>query len=267
MLPNSSRASAIASTSFGHGGHHNPHSLATASASVVGTSTTSTRFQEAASSLNRNKQFRHMGLINPQQVQINLDHDYCSSTAKMRRSRLGVTCNPNGGLIRPQPHPLRPAPPSAPVITPVTVTHTIRKPSIVVSSPTMNFRTVTSHQHQAITIRPETQQTVHHYAVRTVTATRPTAITVPIAVEVNVNQPVSPPGGASPLSSPARKDSGLESGEVSDASDHGGNPQGTPEAGRSTLYSKVPPYLTSINVANADSRSERLIACYIGNSK
>jgi hypothetical protein len=41
-------------------------------------------------------------------------------------------------------------------------------------------------------------------------------ITMPIAVEVNSNHYVA---ASSPLSSPARKDSGLESGEVSDASD------------------------------------------------
>ena len=71
---------------------------------------------------------------------------------------------------------------------------------------------------------------------------------MPIAVEVNSN------GGQnlnSPLSSPARKDSGLESGEASDTSES----QQNSTASSSDLYSKVPNYLTSVSVTNNDSRS------------
>ena len=68
---------------------------------------------------------------------------------------------------------------------------------------------------------------------------------MPIAVEVNNG------GQLSPLSSPARKDSGLESGEASDTSES----QQNSTASSSDLYSKVPNYLTSVSVSNNDSRS------------
>lgn len=68
-------------------------------------------------------------------------------------------------------------------------------------------------------------------------------ITMPIAVEVTSANSAS--NAATPLSSPARKDSGLESGEASDTS----------EQANSDLYSKVPEYLSGVSVENADSRS------------
>ena len=71
---------------------------------------------------------------------------------------------------------------------------------------------------------------------------------MPIAVEVTTGY--NP--GASPLSSPARKDSGLESGEASDTSE---SQHATSNNGSSDLYSKVPNYLTSVSVSNSDSRS------------
>merc|ERR1719461_436452 len=58
---------------------------------------------------------------------------------------------------------------------------------------------------------------------------------------------------SSPLSSPARKDSGLESGEASDTSESQHN--STASSSPSDLYSKVPNYLTSVSVTNNDSRS------------
>ena len=77
-------------------------------------------------------------------------------------------------------------------------------------------------------------------------------ITMPIAVEVAT---VSTAGSASsPLSSPARKDSGLESGEASDASESH-HATSTASSGSSDLYSKVPTYLTTVNVMNSDSAS------------
>ena len=42
-----------------------------------------TRFQEAANSLNKTKHLRL--LSSTQQVQVSLDHDYCSSLAKLKR--------------------------------------------------------------------------------------------------------------------------------------------------------------------------------------
>merc|ERR1711971_730195 len=49
-----------------------------------------TRFAEAASSLNKSKHLRlfsSSATSNPQQVQISLDHDYCSSSSKMKRGQ------------------------------------------------------------------------------------------------------------------------------------------------------------------------------------
>merc|ERR1719510_899060 len=75
-------------------------------------------------------------------------------------------------------------------------------------------------------------------------------ITMPIAVEV---ASASGASASSPLSSPARKDSGLESGEASDASDSHHATSTT--SSNCDLYSKVPSYLTTVNVMNSDSSS------------
>ena len=77
-----------------------------------------------------------------------------------------------------------------------------------------------------------------------------TVITMPIAVEV---ASASGASASSPLSSPARKDSGLESGEASDASDSHHATSTTSSS--CDLYSKVPSYLTTVNVMNSDSSS------------
>ena len=81
-------------------------------------------------------------------------------------------------------------------------------------------------------------------------------ITMPIAVEVH-QASASVGSASSPLSSPARKDSGLESGEASDASDsHSNHATSMTSSGSSCdLYSKVPSYLTTVNVMNSDSCS------------
>ena len=79
-------------------------------------------------------------------------------------------------------------------------------------------------------------------------------ITMPIAVEVA--SAASGASASSPLSSPARKDSGLESGEASDASDsHSNHATSTTSGSSCDLYSKVPSYLTTVNVMNSDSCS------------
>ena len=102
-------------------------------------------------------------------------------------------------------------------------------------------------------------------------------ITMPIAVEVNnsisssnLNQNQNQNQNqnsynnmplVSPLSSPARKDSGLESGEASDTSEmsqhaFASSAVSTLSSGSSSdLYSKVPNYLTNVSVSNNDSRS------------
>lgn len=177
-----------------------------------------TRFAEAASSLNKSKHLRLISASsNPQQVQISLDHDYCSSSAKIKRgqrlnhvittstSSMTMTSN-NRPVIRLQP-----------------ATSMVKPSSIVVSSP-MTSKSI-------VRVNPEA------------------IITMPIAVEVNNA------GGqmSSPLSSPARKDSGLESGEASDTSESQHN--STASSSPSDLYSKVPNYLTSVSVTNNDSRS------------
>ena len=169
-----------------------------------------TRFAEAASSLNKSKHLRLISASsNPQQVQISLDHDYCSSSSKIKRGqRLNHVITTSAAST------------SRPVIRLQPATSVVKPSSIVVSSP-MTSKSI-------VRVNPEA------------------IITMPIAVEVNN-------GGAqlSPLSSPARKDSGLESGEASDTSES----QQNSTASSSDLYSKVPNYLTSVSVSNNDSRS------------
>ena len=102
-------------------------------------------------------------------------------------------------------------------------------------------------------------------------------ITMPIAVEVSNNSSNGSNGNNqqnnsysshqmavntnnhSPLSSPARKDSGLESGEASDTSEsqHATSfaSAALSSGSSSDLYSKVPNYLTTVSVSNNDSRS------------
>merc|ERR1712141_909437 len=155
-----------------------------------------TRFQEAANSLNKTKHLRL--LSSTQQVQVSLDHDYCSSLAKLKRGHYHhqqqqqQQHRPNHHIISASstsmasPRPLIRVQPSGSNTTVVT-----KPSSIVVSSP-MTSKSI-------VRVNPEAS-----------------VITMPIAVEV-----VSASGASasSPLSSPARKDSGLESGEASDASD------------------------------------------------
>ena len=175
-----------------------------------------TRFAEAASSLNKSKHLRLISASsNPQQVQISLDHDYCSSSAKIKRGqRLNHVITTSSTSMT--------SAASRPVIRLQPATSMVKPSSIVVSSP-MTSKSI-------VRVNPEA------------------IITMPIAVEVNSN------GGQnlnSPLSSPARKDSGLESGEASDTSES----QQNSTASSSDLYSKVPNYLTSVSVTNNDSRS------------
>lgn len=182
-----------------------------------------TRFAEAANSLNKTKHLRLISTTsNPQQVQISLDHDYCSSSAKLKRGQqrlnhvISTTSGPTSRpLIRVQP-----------AIT--SASTVVTKPSSIVVSSPMTSRSIVR---------------VHSEAI----------IPLPIAVEVTTSNNIVV---SSPLSSPARKDSGLESGDASDASDslHATSSSMT-SVSNSDLYSKVPPYLTSINVSNSDSRS------------
>lgn len=134
------------------------------------------------------------------------------------------------------------------------VTHSKKPSTIVVSSPLTSSKSTVR-----VSGNPE------HQAV----------ITMPIAVEVNSSNSSSNLNGiqnqnqnsynnmplVSPLSSPARKDSGLESGEASDTSEmsqhaFASSAVSTLSSGSSSdLYSKVPNYLTTVSVSNNDSRS------------
>ena len=75
----------------------------------------------------------------------------------------------------------------------------------------------------------------------------------PMTIQTSSHISLLPKSATSARSPPLRgendpkKDSGLESGEVSDASEGVQHDEG--------LYSKVPEYLTSVNVENADSRT------------
>lgn len=187
-----------------------------------------TRFAEAANSLHKTKTLRLISTASsaassasaasPQQVQISLDHDYCSSSSKMKRNRPLLTASTaSRPLIRLQP------------------TSVSKPSSIVVSSP-MTSKSI-------VRVSPPVS------ASAASTNVTESVITMPIAVEVSAA--ASNAMASSPLSSPARKDSGLESGEASDTSES----QHATSASSLDLYSKVPNYLTSVSVQNADSRS------------
>lgn len=181
-----------------------------------------TRFQEAANSLNKTKHLRLISATsNQQQVQISLDHDYCSSSAKIKRgqqnrlnhhiiSSVSSSSTVSRPVIRLQP---------SGATTSISSSSVTKPSSIVVSSP-MTSKSI-------VRVNPEA------------------VITMPITVEVTSACPVA----SSPLSSPARKDSGLESGEASDTSES----QQTNAS--NDLFSKVPDYLTAVSVKNSDSRS------------
>ena len=61
-----------------------------------------TRFQEAANSLNKTKHLRL--LSSTQQVQVSLDHDYCSSLAKLKRGHHHHQHHHHGQHHRPNHH-------------------------------------------------------------------------------------------------------------------------------------------------------------------
>ena len=122
---------------------------------------------------------------------------------------------------------------------------------IWMTSMTSNNRPVIRLQPATSMVKPSSIVVSSPMTSKSIVRVNPEAIiTMPIAVEVNNA------GGQnlnSPLSSPARKDSGLESGEASDTSESQHN--STASSSSSDLYSKVPNYLTSVSVTNNDSRS------------
>ena len=130
--------------------------------------------------------------------------------------------------------------------------------------------TVVTHSKKPSTIVVSSPLTSSKSTVRV--ACNPEAvITMPISVEVNSNSSSNLNSQnqnsynniplVSPLSSPARKDSGLESGEASDTSEMSQHAFASSAVSNlstgssSDLYSKVPNYLTNVSVSNNDSRS------------
>ena len=236
---------------------------------------------------------------NPQQVQISLDHDYCSSSAKMKR---GQRSNLNSSISLQQTGTGN-------------IANNVHQNIISTSRPVIRLHQSSSNQGGEKIFKMSEINTAAHQnsnnlginnsnshqnsngngnmvskkpstivvsspltsSKSTVRVGAPEAvITMPIAVEVNNsisssnlnnqnqnqnqnsynNMPL-----VSPLSSPARKDSGLESGEASDTSEmsqhaFASSAVSTLSSGSSSdLYSKVPNYLTTVSVSNNDSRS------------
>ena len=237
---------------------------------------------------------------NPQQVQISLDHDYCSSSAKMKRgqrsnlnSSISLQQTGNGNIAN-NVHHQNIISTSRPVIRLHQSSSSnqggekIFKMSEINTAAHQNSNHLTgingnsnSHQNSngngnMVSKKPSTivVSSPLTSSKSTVRVGAPEAvITMPIAVEVNNsisssnlnqnqnqnsynNMPL-----VSPLSSPARKDSGLESGEASDTSEmsqhaFASSAVSTLSSGSSSdLYSKVPNYLTNVSVSNNDSRS------------
>merc|ERR1719433_848404 len=195
-----------------------------------------TRFQEAANSLNKTKHLRL--LSSTQQVQVSLDHDYCSSLAKLKRGHHHHQHHHHGQHHRPNHH-------------------IISASSTSMASPRPLIRVQPSGSNTTVVTKPSSIVVSSPMTSKSIVRVNPEAsvITMPIAVEVA--SAASGASASSPLSSPARKDSGLESGEASDASDsHSNHATSMTSSGSSCdLYSKVPSYLTTVNVMNSDSCS------------
>ena len=241
---------------------------------------------------------------NPQQVQISLDHDYCSSSAKMKRgqrsnlnSSISLQQTGNGNIAN-NVHHQNIISTSRPVIRlhqssssnqsgekifkMSEINHTAHQNSNHLTGINGNSN---SHQNSngngnMVSKKPSTivVSSPLTSSKSTVRVGAPEAvITMPIPVEVNnsisssnLNQNQNQNQNqnsynnmplVSPLSSPARKDSGLESGEASDTSEmsqhaFASSAVSTLSSGSSSdLYSKVPNYLTNVSVSNNDSRS------------
>ena len=234
---------------------------------------------------------------NPQQVQISLDHDYCSSSAKMKR---GQRSNLNSSISLQQTGTGN-------------IANNVHQNIISTSRPVIRLHQSSSNQGGEKIFKMSEINTAAHQnsnnlginnsnshqnsngngnmvskkpstivvsspltsSKSTVRVGAPEAvITMPIAVEVNsisssnLNQNQNQNQNSynnmplvSPLSSPARKDSGLESGEASDTSEmsqhaFASSAVSTLSSGSSSdLYSKVPNYLTTVSVSNNDSRT------------
>jgi len=244
------------------------------------------RFQEAASSLNRSKHYRHIGHHHPvpppavtppppppPPIQVTLDHDYCSSVNKVKR-------------------PMRPTPPlnayqtrTSPITGSRTITYSSRR-EFVTTAASVNNRnpqTVTAIKKAPIVVTSSsglvaTSAAVTRPYVRVSTGSRVVTANLlkpsPSVIKLdNTKTGVTkfrqvtarPAVTAAKASTPTtvvclqkqrrdsdasthRKDSGLDSGDtMSDTSE----PKEDPDS--SAGYSKVPSYLTSIAVKNSDS--------------
>ncbi len=221
------------------------------------------RFQEAGASLNRNR-LRQIGLpstssSSPIPSQISLDHDYCSSSNKAARRNnrahhhqhqaarqaAAVETHDNSVPLRLPVRPSLPAGPATPNKTIIRVSGSAsafgrnplkQQPRIVtIAKP----RPLEQQCHQA----PQSghsisaNQSSHHHQVLL-----PRHPLDPAEVQQQKEHSPRSPMPASPLTvsqrrdSDAKKDSGLESGEVSDASNNEEQDLG---------YSKLPGYLTT----------------------
>ncbi len=269
------------------------------------------RFQEAGISLSRNR-FRNLTggasgsghlVPTPQQVQINLDHDYCSSN-RARKSRgnggapyvTGVANSRTGEVRRPgQPSsggsgagasssPSSSSPVSRTIIrvssTPVnmkrlreTATHVVAVArsnaplaAAILAASTKPDPPPSPPSHPAML---QQQRQYHPSFVTNVTVPSPVKLagpaTTPLRVEIKEElrsevglfseDSTSPPcrprqvgasrRGSQRRDSDPKKDSGLESGDVSDSSMN--NEEDT--------YSKLPPYLTTLGAAAVVSTS------------
>lgn len=229
---------------------------------TVASGSITSRFQEAGASLNRSK-LRNIGIVNskppsPQQVQVNLDHDYCSLNKVNRRNR-----NFNHQQSKVDANPIRALPGSGAFTQglqlakkPIDTKPLIRIPS----APASLSKRIRIGQPQVISLaKPERKDqkglassTLPHlfakaaassivFEMKRVSPTS-TQSTLPSSSSSGANAPDltdDSSSGSSRLEqrrdSDTKKDSGLESGEVSDASNNDLEEQ---------LYSRLPSYIT-----------------------
>jgi len=194
------------------------------------------------------------------QAQVSLDHDYCSSGNKANKRHRWTNPTPPVKEVQPQkprwttvPNPDQSKHASSSLLS---VNKVSPSPIVIAtsasSSPRPVVRVVTgggaavNRYHSGVSPSP-------------IRIAGPTPTPLTLQNSSNSVSILSTVGRATTASQPQiqlrgendpKKDSGLESGEVSDASE--GAQPGAEDEG---LFSKVPAYLTSVNVENSDSRT------------
>lgn len=187
---------------------------------------------------------------------MSLDHDYCSSGKSNKRHRWTNTVTSPPANPQLQQKPRWTTFPSTTATVPETrvmSSASLLSVSKVSPSPIVIATSATSSPRPVVRVVNGATANRFHSGVSPspirISAPTPTPMTIQTSSHISLLPKSATPARSPPLrgENDPKKDSGLESGEVSDASEGVQHDEG--------LYSKVPSYLTSVNVENADSRT------------